>query len=111
MENLWVKIILNVLGIITFFWVRFANRTDKTKEPTIGFWLKSNYEQLIGIALLDVAIILLTLTGGLQLSFEKIQTLPEWIQLTGDSAIFYLTGLIFALLGYEAIKKLILDKR
>ena len=111
MENLTVKIVLNVLGIVTFFWVRFANRTDKMKQPTIGFWFRDNFEQLIGIALLDIAIIMLVLTGGLQLSFEKIQTLPEWIQLTGDSAIFYLTGLIFALLGYEAVKKLILDKK
>ena len=111
MENLSVKIILNILGIVTFFWVRFANRTDKTKEPTLGFWLKDNFEQLIGILLIDIAIIFLVLAGGLKLSFEKITTLPDWLQLTGDSAIFYLSGLIFALLGYEAIKKLILEKR
>ncbi len=111
MENLTLKIILNVLGIVTFFWVRFANRTDKVKEPTIGFWLKDNFEQLIGIALLDIAIIMLVLTGGLQLSFEKIQTLPDWVQINGDRAVYYFTGLIFALLGYEAVKKLILDKK
>ena len=75
------------------------------------FWLKDNYEQLIGILLIDIAVILLVFAGGLKLSFEKIASLPEWVQLTGDSAIFYLTGLIFALLGYEAIKKIILDKR
>lgn len=106
-----IKIILNLLGILTFFWVRFANRTDKTKEPSLKFWLKDNFEQIIGISLIDIAIIMLVLAGGLQLSLEKIQTLPGWVQLTGDSAIFYLAGLIFALLGYELVKKIILDKK
>ena len=111
MENLWIKIVLNLLGIVTFFWVRFANRTDKTKEPTLKFWLKDNFEQLIGILLIDVAIVMLVFVGGLQLSLEKITTLPDWVQLTGDSAIFYLTGLVFALFGYELVKKTILEKK
>ena len=111
MENLWIKIVLNLLGIVTFFWVRFANRTDKTKEPTLKYWLADNFEQLIGILLIDVAIVMLVFVGGLQLSLEKIATLPEWVQLSGDGAIFYLTGLIFALLGYELVKKTILEKR
>ena len=111
MENLIIKIVLNLLGIVTFFWVRFANRTDKTKEPTLKFWLKDNFEQLIGILLIDIAIVMLVFVGGLQLSLEKITTLPDWVQLTGDSAIFYLTGLIFPLMGYELVKKTILEKR
>lgn len=111
MENLTLKLILNLLGIMTFFWVRFANRTDKTAEPTLKFWLKDNFEQLIGILLIDIAIIMLVFVNGLQLSLEKITTLPEWVQLSGDGAIFYLTGLVFALFGYEAIKKVILDKK
>ena len=111
MENLTIKLILNVLGIVTFFWIRFANRTDKTLQPLLKFWWKDNYEQLIGILLIDAAIIMLVFVGGLQLSLEKITTLPEWVQLSGDAAIFYLTGLVFALFGYEAIKKVILDKK
>ncbi|MEN6569048.1 MAG: hypothetical protein ABFC18_03445 [Rikenellaceae bacterium] len=111
MENLIIKIVLNILGIVTFFWVRFANRTDKTAQPNLKFWLKDNFEQLIGILLIDVAVILLVFANGLKLSFDKIASLPEWVQLTGDSVIFYLTGLIFALLGYEAIKKVILEKK
>lgn len=106
-----MKILINILGIITFFFVRFANRTDKTVEPSLSFWIKNNWEQLICISLIDIALMLLVFQGGLQISFEKLPGLPTWVQIVGDGAMYYLVGLVFSYFGYEAYKKLIIDKR
>jgi hypothetical protein len=106
-----MKILINILGIITFFWVRFTNRTDKTAEPSLKFWLKDNYEQLVCIGLIDIALMLLVFQGGLKVSFEKLPGLPDWIQLIGDGAMYYLVGLVFSYFAYEAYKKLVIDKR
>jgi hypothetical protein len=37
--------------------------------------------------------------------------LPEGVKLAGDLALCFLVGLVFAYLGYEAYKKLVIDKR
>lgn len=106
-----MKILINLLGILTFFFVRFANRTDKVAEPSLNFWIKDNWEQLICISLIDIALMLLVFQGGLQISFEKLPGLPTWVQIVGDGAMYYLVGLIFSYFGYEAYKKLVIDKR
>src|SRR5574343_1526565 len=104
-----MKILINILGIITFFFVRFANRTDKTVEPSLSFWIKNNWEQLICISLIDIALMLLVFQGGLQISFEKLPGLPAWVQIVGDAAMYYLVGLVFSFFAYEAYKKLVID--
>lgn len=106
-----MKILINILGIITFFFVRFANRTDKTAQPSLKFWFKDNWEQLICITLIDIALMLLVFQGGFKISFENLPGLPTWVQIIGDSAMYYLVGLVFSFFGYEAYKKLIIDKR
>lgn len=106
-----VNILVNILGIATFFWVRYANRTDKIKEPSLKFWWNDNKDQLISILLIDVLLMSFVFMGGMKINFEKITNLPEWIQLTGDGVLFAFIGLIFALLGYEAYKKLVIDKK
>jgi hypothetical protein len=105
------NILVNVLGIITFFWVRFTNRTDKTIQPTFKYWWKDNYEQLISVVLVDAMLMIFVFMGGLKLNLEKFPNIPEWVQLTGDSVMFGFTGLFFAYLAYEAYKKMIIDKR
>lgn len=106
-----LNIFLNVLGIVTFFWVRFANRTDKAAEPSFKYWWKDNYEQLISIVLIDVILMILVFMGGLKLNLDKFPNIPEWVQLSGNGVLFAFIGLLFAMLTYEAYKKLILDKR
>jgi hypothetical protein len=102
-----MKILLNVLGILIFFLNRFAGRKDKTAPVTAKFWLKDNWEQLVCVGLIDVALMLLVFQGGLQVNFERLAPmLPEGVQLTGDSAVCLLVGMIFSWAGYVGYKKL-----
>ena len=105
-----MKILLNILGVLIFFFVRLQGR-DKSVPFSVKFWFKDNWEQLIAIALIDVALMVLVFTGGLKLSLEQLPGIPKWIQLAGDGVICLLVGALFAYLGYEAYKKLVLDKR
>lgn len=102
-----MKIALNVIGILIFFFVKLAGRKDKSSPLSIQFWLKDNWEQLIAVSLIDVALMLLVFQGGLQVNFEKLAPmLPDGVQLVGDGAICLLIGMIFSFVGYEGYKKI-----
>ena len=106
-----MKIILNVIGIVIFFLSRFSNRKDKTTEPSIKFWFKDNWEQLITIGLFDVALMILASKQALNIDFSKLTFLPDWLQLVGDVALFFVIGLLGAYLAYEGYQKRVIDKR
>lgn len=106
-----MKIALNIIGILIFFLTKFATRKDKDAPVSASFWLKDNWEQLIAVALFDVALMLLVFTGGLQLSFEKLTVIPAWLQVTGDGAVCFAVGAFIAWAAYTGYKKIVLDKR
>lgn len=106
-----MKIALNIIGILIFFLSRFSGRTDKSKEPDLKFWLKDNWEELTAIALFDIGLILLVFDGGFNLNFERFPSLPEWVQLGGDSAVCFAVGLVVAWKGYEWYNQIIKSKR
>jgi len=106
-----MKWILNIIGIAIFFLVRFGNRKDKSKEASATFWLKDNWAQLIAVLLFEVGLMLLFGEGGLNISFEKIEWLPAWLQIIGDSATAFVIGLLGAWLAYVGYKKILLEKR
>ena len=105
-----MRIILNVIGILIFFFARLQGR-DKSQKFSAGFWLKDNWEQLICVTLIDVALMLLVIGGGLEFNFEKLTWLPDGVQLAGDLALCFLVGLVFAWAGYVGYKKTFLDKK
>jgi hypothetical protein len=105
-----MKIILNILGILIFLFVRLQGR-DKSIPFSAKFWINDNWEQVIAIILIDVAMMLLVFEGGLKLSFAELPGIPKWIQLAGDGVACLLVGGVFAYITYEAYKKLILSKR
>jgi hypothetical protein len=105
-----MKILLNILGILTYFFVILQGR-DKSIPFSVKFWIKDNFEQLIAVSLIDAIMMILVFMGGLKLSFEKLPIIPDWLQITGDGAVCALVGGLLAHLGYEAYKKLVLDKR
>lgn len=100
-----MKILLNFLGIVLYFLMRFQNRTDKTLEPDIKFWFKDNWVELTIITLFDVSLMLLLLKGGLVIDLNKyFPSLPDGVAFTGDLAICFLIGLVLASAVYELIK-------
>ena len=107
-----MKILLNILGVLIFFFARLAGRKNREQPLSIKFWLKDNWEQLIIIALFDVALMLLVFQGGIQFNFDKLTPmLPEGLQIAGDSALCFLVGLFFAWSVYLGYKKMVIDKR
>ncbi len=106
-----MKTLLNALGILIFFFVRFAGRTNKSEPFSGKKWIAENWEQLVTILLIDIALMLLVFVDGLKLSFEKLPNLPDWLQVTGDGAACLLVGALISYLAYETYKKLVIDKR
>jgi len=105
-----MKIILNIIGILIFFLNRFSGRKDKTKAPSLAFWLKDNWGELTIIALFDVALMMLVFQGGLEFNFEKLTMLPDGIQLAGDGALCFIIGLILSWGAYVGYQKLFKSK-
>ena len=103
-----MKILLNIIGILIFFLNRFAGRTDKTTKPSIGYWFRDNWCELLIVALFDTALMILVILGGLEFNFEKIAPmLPDGVKIAGDLALCLLVGLVFAWVTYVGYKKIV----
>jgi len=111
MENLAIKIVLNVLGIVTFFLIRFLKRKN-TAEPSMSFWIKDNKWELLVIALIDVQLMIFVVIGGLRVDLTKLlPSLPGGVTLVGDLALPALCGWIISFGVYEALKKKVEDSK
>ena len=97
-------IIMNVIGIFTYFLIRYEERTDKTKPLSFTFWAKDNWAQLMIILLFDLAIMMLLLSADI--TIDTIPFVPEWFTSYGDATIAWFIGLILAQTFYVSIKKL-----
>ena len=105
-----MKILLNILGVITFFLIRFINRKDKTAEPNITFWFKDNKWEVLLILLVDLQLMIFALKGGLTIDIGKLLPfLPEGISLIGDWVLSSAIGWFVAFLVYVAIQKKVAD--
>jgi hypothetical protein len=101
-----LKWVLNLIGIVIFFLIKFNNRKDKKKEPSLEFWLIDNWVELLTILLFDIALMLLALQGELKLSFTKLfPTAPEGITLVGDLTICFFVGVVLAWTFYKLVNK------
>ncbi len=84
--------IVAFLSIALSFFVKYTNRTDKTKEPSLSFWVKDNYPELF-VSLLSM-IILLIIAGKIEFDKAKVLEKLPWI----TSLPFDL--IVAALIGY-----------
>lgn len=100
-----MKILLNILGIITFFLIRFINRKNQ-EVPSLKFWLNDNKYELIVIALIDIQLMIFVIIGGLQIDLTKLlPTLPDGVSMIGDLALPALCGWLISWLVYVMLKK------
>jgi len=106
-----MKIVLNIIGILIFFLNRLAGRKERQNPLSIRYWFRDNWEQLICVALVDIALMLLVVNGGLEFNFEKLTPmLPEGMKLAGDLALSFLVGLVFSWGVYVGYKKMFKTK-
>lgn len=100
-----MKILLNLLGILQYFILKYANRKDKTIKFSGTFWTNDNWPETVGILSFDLTIMLLVLKGGVVIDLNKwVPNLPDGIAFVGDLAICYIIGLTFAAGIYHLFK-------
>lgn len=97
--------LLNFLGILLYFLVRYGNRVDKTIKFSGTFWLNDNWVETVGTLVVNVIIMLLMILGGITIDLEKIAPwLPDGVAFVGDLFTYVLIGGFISHLVYEAFK-------
>ena len=106
-----MKILLNILGIILYFIIRYGNRTDKTQKFSGTFWLNDNWIETVCTLILNVIILILFAFGGVTIDYEKlVPWLPAGVAIAGDLASYVLIGLILSHGAYEGVAKFLKSK-
>jgi hypothetical protein len=99
--------ILNILGILIYFAVRFDNRNNK-ETFDFKFWLSDNFPELIGTFLSNIAIMIIVIQPDsvidLSALYEKF--IPFGLSVPAVLATSFLTGVVFSSAFYELIKKI-----
>jgi hypothetical protein len=104
--------LLNILGILIFFLNRYNKRTLKTKAFSFNFWIKDNWNELITIFLLDIALMLLLLGPGTEVNFDDLLSkLPFGLKVAGEPLLSFLLGLGLSNLFYSIFKKKVNDAK
>jgi hypothetical protein len=102
-----MKLLLNFLGIVIYFLIRYGNRTDKTTTFSIEFWGKDNWPETVTTIIFDIVLMLLFIAGGVKIELEKLlPSVPSGITFIGDLAIYFIIGLVLAHGAYEVVKKI-----
>lgn len=96
-----MEIVLNILGIFTFFWVRFTFRKNKTKGNW-KFWFNDNFEEMVSIALFDTILMILLLRPETQIGLDAwLQNhVPLEVHVAIKPAASAIIGLFFAWFFY-----------
>ena len=97
--------LLNFLGILLYFLIRFGNRTDKSVKFSGTFWLNDNWVETVGTFVVNLILMLLMWQGGISIDIEKVAPwMPDGIAFVGDLFIYVLIGAVISHLVYEAFK-------
>lgn len=100
-----MKLLLNFLGILIYFLMRYINRTDQATKISIIYWVKDNWPEFLVITMFDLVLMILLLSGGLTIDLNKyLPSLPDGVAFVGDMAICFLIGLILSSAIYEMFK-------
>jgi len=97
--------IMNILGIMLYFLVRYGNRTDKTVKFSGTFWLNDNWVETVGTFVVNIILMILMWKGQVTIDIEKVAPwMPDGISFAGDMVVYCLIGGVISHLVYEAFK-------
>ena len=96
--------LLFFLGTLAYFLIRYAGRTDKSKELDWKFWFTDNWVQLSGAFILDLIAMLLITDPDIDISGWLIKFIPEGLVSLTMLAIPAACGLGLGWGAYEFIK-------
>jgi hypothetical protein len=100
-----MKWLLDFLGILLYFLIRYGNRTDKSIKFSGTFWLNDNWVETAGTLVVNLILMLLMVLGDVKIDIEKVAPwMPDGISFVGDLFIYVLIGGVVSHLVYEAFK-------
>lgn len=104
---LWI---LNILGIMIFFMVRYENRRVKDNFNP-WFWVKDNWVELLSTLLFNISLMIILMHPEVAVDPQRIieRYVPFDVTVTGFAAkmlISFLLGLGFSAGLYSLIKRL-----
>jgi hypothetical protein len=95
-------ILLNLMGILVCFITKYGNRRKKEQAFNLLFWWLDNWPELTATMLVDVALLIIYLTGDLKIDASSF--LPDWVGSIGSLTVSFALGLGLAALIYEVFK-------
>lgn len=99
-----MKGLLNILGILLYFIIRYGKRSDKTQKFSATFWLNDNWIETVGTIVVNAILVILLLAGGITFDFEKwLPWLPDGIGFVGDLAAYAIIGAVISHVVYEFV--------
>lgn len=101
-----IPIILNILGILLYFVLRFGGRKDKTKKLSFSFWWADNMQEILSTVIFNVALMILMIESGIKIDLKALfPMIPDAITFVGDLAIYFSIGAFISHGAYELWKK------
>jgi hypothetical protein len=102
----FVNWVLCILGMGVFFLGKFNGRTDKTKEPSLGFWWKDNWPELVNSLLITCALMIILSLASTELNFDAILAkLPFHLGLAPKPIAAFILGAGGSAFAYKIVNK------
>lgn len=93
------------LGTLAYFLNRYLNRKVKIKEPSLIYWGKDNWPELLFSLVFDLAIMFIFMDPETVIIIDKITWMPEWLILPTKLIGSFLIGYGGGLGVYKIFKK------
>ena len=103
--------LLFLLGAIAYFFIRYANRTNKVKDFNIGFWWKDNMPELIASLAINLAVMMILMDADTNITELLKKYLPDGLVVSAKLVSALACGLGLGAGVYELFKKKVKDTK
>ncbi len=94
------------MGTLAYFLNKYVGRKDKTKAPSISFWIKDNWAQLLLAFIFDLAAMILVMDAGTTVDVTNwLNQLPIGIVVPGKLLLAFGCGFGLGWGAYNLLKK------
>jgi len=96
---------LFILGSLAYLLIRYSHRTDKTEGFKFIFWFKNNWDKLSAILVLDIALMIIFMDAGTNLTEWLATFLPFGIAVSAKLVAALACGMGLGKGVYEVFRK------
>jgi len=97
--------ILFILGSLAYFLIRYSKRRNKLADFDFKFWLKDNWPELSVILILDIAVMIIFMDAGTNITEWLTTFLPAGIAVSTTLVAALACGLGLGKGIYEAFRR------